>query len=270
MKRPIIILCLVVSTSIAHAESMPKASPSSSQENAANTSITGDWEVGFELAGFVVGSFIDKPSASQKIATLGTTKAQYPYPGFAGVGGGGGLTINALWKGVIGVQLGLWNAQESASGTLDIYDYTRPGASGTKHEMTFSKSSWHLPVLLKLAAPTKTVRPFLVVGGDFIFPSTSDLDTTYLGASADDQSYSAFHFGFGLDFLMDIDGVDVRIPLNFRGNYNTGLGDTVDDRVDFSGCSVGMGNTVGCSGYSYRTDWQYQAFVSLGIAVYLK
>jgi len=268
MKLSVILSCFVVSLSSAYAE--PKPASDLPAKARVSPSLTGDWEIGFELAGFVVGSFMDKPSASQKIATLGTTRTSYPYPGYAGIGGGGGLTINALWKGVVGLQLGFWNAQENAAGDVDIFNYSQPGATGAKHEMNFSKSSWHLPVLLKLAAPTKSVRPFLVIGGDFVFPSTSELDTTYIGATANDKSYTALHFGFGMDFLLDIEGLDIRIPLNFRGNYNTSLGNTVDERVEFSGCNVAMNNTVGCSGYNYRTDWQYQAFISLGIAVYLK
>ncbi|MBV71020.1 MAG: hypothetical protein CMH52_06675 [Myxococcales bacterium] len=224
-----------------------------------------DWDLGTALIGFAVGSFIDEPSESKKVAQLGLIQARVPYAGFAGIGGGSGLTVDALWKGIIGLQLGLWYSNESASGNLDIRGLA--GGSGTRYELTFNKSAWHLPVVVKLSAPTKTVRPFLLIGGDFIFPSSSDIETEFGNARMDDRSYSALHFGLGLDFRLNLNDVDIRIPFSLRGNYNLELGESVGDRIEFSGCSNTGGN-VQCSAQTYRTDWQYQAFVSIGLAIH--
>ncbi len=225
----------------------------------------GDWDVGTALIGFAVGSFIDEPGESKKIAQLGSIQARVPYAGFAGVGGGSGLTIDALWKGVIGFQLGLWHANEAASGNLDIRGVT--GANGTRYELTFNKKAWHLPVVVKLSAPTQTVRPFLLVGGDFIFPSSTEIETEFGNARMDDRAYSTLHFGVGMDFKLNLEDIDIRIPLSFRGNYNLNLGESVGDRIKFSGCTNTLGN-IQCSEQTYRTDWQYQAFVSLGLAIH--
>ena len=243
-----------------------KKQPRKGTSNTPSASEVSDWAYSVALVGFAIASFTDEPSEANKFADLGGARARVPYSGFAGVGGGGGLTIEALWKGVIGIEVGLWNASESAEGKLDIIDYSVPGGAGNRYELTFNKSSWHLPVSVKLAAPTKTVKPYLLVGGDFIFPSSAEVETEFGGTMADDRSYQALHFGFGFDFGIKLETVELKIPFTLRGNYNLGLGDGVGERIKFNGCNQ-TGAAIQCSGYTYRTDWQYQALITLGLGI---
>ena len=245
----------------------PETSGATQSESAMPTrSAAADWEIGVEVGGFAVASFITEPKEADKTARILNVPVRVPYSGFGGVGGGGGLTINALWRDFVGLQIGIWNAQESAQSNLDIIDYRPGGSANSRYELTANKSAWHIPVALKLAIPFSTVRPHLLIGFDFVFPSSAEIDTTLQNTAADDRSYSALHFGLGFDFLLPIKDVDIRIPLVLRGNYNSGLGTKVEDRMSFDNCSLNMGATA-CD-YEYRTDWQFQAFISLGIAYY--
>ena len=218
------------------------------------------------MIGFAVASFTDEPSETNKFADLGGATARVPYSGLRWWWWW--PTMEALWKGVIGVEVGLWNASESAEGKLDIIDYRVAGGAGNRYELTFKKDTWHLPVSLKIAAPTKAVKPYLLIGGDFIFPSSAEVETEFGGTQADDRSYQALHFGVGFDFRIKLESVELKIPFTLRGNYNLGLGDSVGDRIEFSGCNQ-TGAAIQCNGRTYRTDWQYQALITLGLGMTL-
>jgi hypothetical protein len=245
-----LIVSCVFCLGLAHARPVTP-SPSEIEKQAES-----EWEFGVGAFGAVIGSFMFEPSEEDKRFTFMGAIVDIPYSGFAGVGGGGGITASALYKGVIGLELQLFNAQEAAGGHLDI--------GGTRHKITLTKSVWHLPLMLKLAAPTSGVRPFLFGGIDFVLSGDAEIDTTLRPADASAESYSAVTFGLGFDFLLPIPGQDIRIPLMLRGSRNLGQGESVEDLMDLDNCRL-QGSVLTC-GNTYRTSWHWQAFVSLGLS----
>jgi len=222
-----------------------------------------EWEVGASIFGFANGNFIQKPKGDDK---------DEPYPGFAGFGGGGGVGFAAMWRGTVGLELQIIGSKEPAEGALN-FDF---GAVTLQLDQT----SWHVPLTLKVAAPTKSVRPFLFVGPDFVFPEASgtsdpanvriiqegpgqgtnplnDGPTAELKLGAHAENYTAWTFGFGFEFLLDLNGQDIRIPLVFRGSYNPDLPVKASER-----------SRVTATAKEYLSEWEWQAFVSLGVAYY--
>ena len=204
-------------------------------------------EFGAGAFGFANGNFMDKPSGAD-FDELG------PYPGFAGAGGGGGLAFSALWRGIVGLELQFMHSAESGEGTVDV--------SGTAIDVKIEQTSLHIPLLLKLQAPTESVRPFLVVGPDFVSPSDTEMSSRYPIFSASSESYTALAFGFGLDFRLGIEGHDLRIPFMLRGNYNSGAGSKTSERGEW------LSNGTQYTGITYYGDWQWQAFATLGLSYY--
>ena len=233
--------------------------------------VTRDFEVGVALSGFAIGNFMDEPPNGNSIQRGALTISDIPYGGFAGVGGGGGLTVTGMWRGIIGLELMVFGSSESAKGTLtDRF-------SGAKTTLTIDQTSWHIPLVLKVAAPTSIVRPQAFVGFDFVFPGEPKMTVspTPLGVvqlSAKGDSYTALRFGFGLEFMLPVKGIDLRIPFNLAGNYNYSLSDDLEpDRLQLS-CSGGALNgsslNLGQCASTYNTQWKWQAQVSLGLAYY--
>ncbi len=248
------------SAQVTQANATPAATPAPSEGAPASHR---EWEVGASIFGFGNGNFIEQPKGADK---------DEPYPGFAGAGGGGGIGLGAMWRGTIGLELQIIKSQENAEGALN-FDF------GTV-TLQMDQSSWHIPLILKIAAPTNSVRPFLFVGPDFVFPEASgtsdpasvriiqagagqgtnplnDAPTTELKLGAHAESYTAWTFGFGFDFLLDVGGPDIRIPLTFRGSYNPDLPVKASERSRIT-------NTA----KEYLSEWEWQAFVSLGVAYY--
>ena len=211
------------------------------------------WQVSVGAFGGVVGSFMEEPSETNKTARFRGTSVAVAYPGFAGVGGGGGVSVDVMYKGIIGLELHLYNAKETAKGHLDV--------AGTRHQIELSKTAWHIPLLFKLAIPTAVVRPFIFGGFDFVLESEPEVETTLIGADALGDGYTATQFGFGFDFFVH---ERVRIPLMLRGSRNFAMDSNVEDLMSFDGCSLSNNNVLSC--FQYRTAWQWQAFVSLGVS----
>lgn len=222
--------------------------------------VSREWEVGISVLGFVNGSFMTELSDSDKLRTTPNGgKRLTLYPGFGGVGGGGGLTVSGMWRGIVGLELGFFYSLDQGSGDLTL------GAA--KIDFTLSQEAFHLPIVLKVAAPVKPVRPFVFFGPEFVFPGEPDAETDSgliqlvepIAATAD--NYLTLAFGLGFEFMLPVEGADVRIPLVLRGAWNPSAGDTIDDRIDVDGC----GADDICT---FKTEWEWQTEVALGVAYY--
>ncbi len=226
-------------------------------------------EVGVQLFGFVNGSFLDEPSDKDKMVTFddGTTSPPLLYPGFGDVGGGGGLTVSGMWHGIVGLETGIIFSLDQGTGTLS------PGA-GTDIDYTVGQNAIHIPLLLKVSAPLKTVRPFGYFGIDWAFVSDVAVQERDPDSSAaanlvdvEAENYYTLAFGVGFEFLIPA-GVDLRIPLTFRGSWNPNTPTKAQDRMTTVPEECGTAAKGACTQFIYNTEWQYQAAISLGIAYY--
>lgn len=219
----------------------------------AKPSKKGKAEIGVHAFGMAVGSFLSEVDDDKKFAMIDGQRVQVVYPGFGGFGGGGGLMLDVSYRGIIGVQLGFYG--------------TRGGASGSINDIDFEivQNAFHLPVLLKAAIPTDSVRPYLFLGPEFVFPGDPEVDEDTPGGvavAATADTYGVFTFGFGFEFMLPVDGMDVRLPFNLRGLYNPGYGNNLDGRATYTA----DGDVL--TGATFVTEWEWQAAVSLGLAFY--
>jgi hypothetical protein len=217
-----------------------------------------EWELGFSFYGLANGSFMTEPSDQDKVNP--DNNQALLYPGFGGASGGAGFNLVGSWRGIIGLELGMYFSADRGTGSIQDFDFT------------VGQTAFHLPVLLRIAAPlNKGVRPFLFGGPDFVFPgkaevtnSAEELDRVsvngqplQLNAHAD--SYMAWAAGFGLEFLLPLEGQDFRIPLTFRANLNPNTGVKAVDRLKAP---------VTQHSYDYNTEWEIQAVITLGFGWY--
>lgn len=211
-------------------------------------------ELGVGVLGFVNGSFLTEPDEADKVATIQsgnqTLQAKIPYPGFAGVGGGGGITTNLMYRGAIGAQLDFLYSVDQGRG--EINDVA----------VEIGQGAFHIPLMLKAAIPLRSVRPFLLLGPEFVIPGEptveSDLFVAPVKGKAD--SYVALGFGLGFDFLLP-GKHDLRIPLIIRGAVNFDVPGGTEGRVTLGDYNPAT-NELALK--SLSTAWQYQAFVMLG------
>jgi hypothetical protein len=132
----------------------------------------------------------------------------------------------------------------------------------------------HLPLLLKGSIPGEYVQPILFLGPEFVFPSDphfavlesnvpgGGLATSVGGPnySASTADYTMFTFGLGLEIMLPIPSVDIRIPFSLRGSYNPGASDKRDERGDH------VVNGTDLQSETFDTSWKFQAVANFGAA----
>lgn len=213
----------------------------------------GEVEIGVHLFGMAIGSFMTEVPNEDKFVLHQGNRVQVVYPGFGGFGGGGGLALDVTWAGIVGVQLGVFGSKEGGTGKINDVEF----------EIT--QTALHLPIYLRAAIPTDSVRPFIYVGPEFVLPSDPEVSEDVPGGvrvTAIADAYTTFAFGFGFEFMIPTEGIDARIPFTLRGSYNPGVPSGLDGRATYEI----DGNIL--RGVEFKTEWEFQAAVSLGIAFY--
>ncbi len=214
-------------------------------------------EIGIGGTGFMNATFDGKLTDAQKTidGPTANTKIPVPYPGFWGLAGGGGLTLNAMYRGFVGGELDLLYSMDTAKGEIN------------NQKIEASQGAFHIPLLAKAAVPLRWVRPFLLIGPEFVIPGSPTVksDISIYPDKGNVSPYINLATGFGFEFILPAeDGLDLRIPLSFRGSFNLGVDDTVAKRVRFGESLADGTPTI----KSINTDWQYQAFIMLGFSWY--
>jgi hypothetical protein len=198
--------------------------------------------------GFVNGSFISEP----KSKTFPTDTGVYllPYPGFGGVGGGGGMSLGIGWQAV-SLDIGFDWSSDQAEGRIDGFTYT------------MSQTTQHIPLTLRLEVPNLMVRPSLIAGVDWVSTSNPKLEkpSNYVInpplLDPKEDSYTAWRFGFGFDFMIND---RLRVPFRLIAIY------APIDRSDLTDyIKEETGPTGLTTGFKYRSKWEWQPQVTLGL-----
>ncbi len=202
------------------------------------------------------GSFLKEPGDRSG----GPEGTHLPYHGFAGFGPGVGLGLDLRWRGVVGLEL---DVIESVDRGTSRTDYGEHG----EVEIDVEQPALHVPVMFKGILPAGPVRPFLLAGVEFVRPRQATISAEARGGlpwnaalATTAAPYELFLFGFGLEFALPIDGIDLRIPLSFRGAVNPGVPGSARELADFEFGEDGVPTRV-----KYRTEWQYHAAVTAGV-----
>lgn len=218
-------------------------------------------EVGFSAFGFVNGSFIDEPAENDKIVEVDGQLVKLPYSGFGGVGYGGGLGFMLGWQGIVALETQIIRSFDGGAGNI-VYD-------GVRYEFEMGQTTWHVPLFLRLSPPVNPVRPFVFGGPEWIFVPEGEATFDFSGGNVRDDwdatagDYRVWSFGVGMDVIIPAGQHEVRIPIALKGSYNTELGTSAEDRTELDGCTVQRG-LIDCETQAYSSEWQWQAFVTLG------
>ncbi|MAD61813.1 MAG: hypothetical protein CMH49_09945 [Myxococcales bacterium] len=204
---------------------------------------TKEFRAYFAANGFVNGSFITEPK-SKTLPSNGQLLV-LPYPGFGGVGGGGGLNIGIAWKAL----------------SLDIgLDWSVDQGEGRINGQTFSLSQTtrHIPLTLRAEIPNWAVRPSLIGGLDWVSSSDTKLETPIGFISSpplldpESQEYTAWIFGFGLDFMLND---TLRIPFRILAVYAPLDRSDLSERIELES-----------NGFRFNSQWEWQPRISLGLS----
>lgn len=224
---------------------------------ASNDSVDHKYTFDIRLVGGPLGTFIDEPSEADKVETLadGATRIRRPYSGFGGLGSSFGLTLGLTYNDFLGFETGFVRRTENAEATYSI--------NGASLDLEVSQTSTTVPLLFRLTLPTSSVQPSVLIGMALHYPSDTELQSAYLtNLSAEADSYQTLNFGFELEFKLPVENYDVRIPLSMRGYHNADLGDSVVERMRFSGCRP----NGQCNDNIFITEWQWAAEIFLGLS----
>lgn len=224
--------------------------------------------VAIAVLGTVAGSFLTEPrNQGISLGGLHARPAGLPdEPGFAGIGGGLGIAVEARWRGVVGIE---WQVLRTVDrGTAD-YSVVQAGRS-YQFSFELEQGAVHLPLLIKGVLPSEWVRPSLFVGPEFVIPDTvsygivdgnAPYDVDLVG---DPRPYTMLAFGLGAELLLPIPDVDLRVPLALRGGYTPGLSTDRSDRARYVGPGPQQVERIEHSG-----AFELQAAVTLGMAFHL-
>ena len=205
--------------------------------------------------------FLDKPNDQ----TINGGQPEPEYPGYAGLSTGIGPTFEVRFLGYVGIELDLMFQSDEGSADLTV----RQNNNRSDFTTEIGQSALHMPLLIKGALPGKIITPVVFLGPEFVFPSEvrdEIIEGTIPGfhnvqyRAADPGGYTAFMFGLGLEFNLNIPYVDVRIPFNLRGTYNPGVSDKRAERETRTGNNPVIVET--------RTEFQFQAVANLGLSVH--
>lgn len=164
------------------------------------------------------------------------------YNGF-GAGAGFGLMLEARAWEVFGLETGLYYRQDDSTGWSDK---TINGVDRGRVYLDQDTTALHIPVLLKVNAPTETIKPFLGLGLQFVIQQTSSID--YRGERENPNDATVDNFAANLNernrietssytMLQLTTGIEIdlgyiRIPVELRAGYNLGFDDSFEARVE--------------------------------------
>ncbi len=223
-----------------------------------------EYEVGAGLLLNLGGAFLQEASSEQ--VELDGVPTGVDYNGFAGGPSFGfGLAAEFRWKGYLGLEIDLIKTTDESESEI------------LNETVLLEQSAIHLPVLLKGTIPAGIVRPQLILGFDFVFPSSpkaslpTPIQACQVGADgqcsgptfevnvdAHADSYTMWVAGLGFEFALPIEDLDLRLPLSFRAEGNLDSSDDVNDRATVT-------NEGGNFTVDFLSEYQWHAEVTVGL-----
>jgi hypothetical protein len=227
-------------------------------------------EIGFGVLGNFGANFIDQPTDQ---LVLGK-EVKPEYPGFSGDAVGGGPMIELRFFQYVGVELDFFYQKDFGTTEITITN-TTTGAQNV-FEIEIGQSAWHLPLLFKGAfLPDEPVQPTFGIGPEFVLPgdTTSEIIS---GSNTTKTQYGAYNLGsytrlaiaFGIEARLPLptEEVSLRIPIQIRGSFHTGLEDTRAAREDTA--LDPAASPPAARRIAYLVEWEYQVGASFGLAMH--
>jgi hypothetical protein len=231
-----------------------------------------EFSFGAGALGFVGADFLDKASDRTIALPNGQTTQIDFYPGFGGVIGGGGFMLEARYRGFIGLEIDILRSSDHGKGDITISGFDPVAWRVVQYKFTveIGQSAWHLPLLVKGTVPLPVVRPSVFFGPELVFPGEPSASVSppipNLPVAATVSGYTMLTGGIGVEIKLPIPGVDVRIPISFRGSINPSISSRVADRMVLT-WAQGTPNPA-VTQMTLTSQWKYQTQAVFGAAVW--
>lgn len=190
-----------------------------------------------------------KPSPST--FSSGSTRGEIQGAGGLAVGGGVALEFRVL--GLVGLEVDGLFSRDRGGGEVEI--------DGRKGTVTIGQNSVHLPVLLKGVVPLPGLRPFLLLGPEWVLPLPAKAESDPTGAIravVGTARYTMLTAGLGAEMKLPLPSVDLRLSFSLRGSYRTGSSSSVSERVT----PLGSGAVI------LDGRWRYQAQITSALGFF--
>lgn len=226
----------------------------------------------------------------------GEDDAINPQALFYGVGWNVGTAIQVRAFDIVGLELGWFYASEQAEARIELEGVSDcsngPRCSVQEAGARLDYNAHHLPLVLQIAAPLGTARPFVTTGIDFVIarnnrsfstferdPYPENLDPATQGDLIErwDNSVEAAYLrnatlnrdhperiagiiaGVGLNIAVD----KIEIPVEFRLNIYPVTGSNLSERGVFA--PAGTETYDDRVTVQYNDTWNYQLFIMVGL-----
>lgn len=227
--------------------------------------------------------YLDPPS--NRAVSVGSVQgSDSRYPGFLGYDATLGLMFDLRYVRHFGLEVDLFRQLDRGEGVIQVVDTgsvcfipnTPLPYLAKAHTVRLGQPAWHLPVLFKLAIPSRKVvvrrgdeehafrRSYstLALGPEFVFPAAASLEVAPSGSldyplRATASTYTMITGALGFEQRL-LDSLDIRLLFSVRASYNPAVGSSVAKRGEY----VVAGTEV--VPVAYRSEWRYQAGVTLG------
>lgn len=179
----------------------------------------------FDLSAGVLATggigWLDRPSPDE--FALSRSGQRVRYGALSGFVFAGGLTAEARFLGIAGLEIDALVGKDRVAGDVEI--------EGRSAQLSAGQTALHLAVLAKGVLPLEGISPFLVLGPEFVFPGLPEVEADPpLRSVATAERYTLLTAGAGVELTLN-EGLGLRAPLGLRFSFAPGLGDDLADRV---------------------------------------
>ncbi|MEO1269835.1 MAG: hypothetical protein AAFX99_17240 [Myxococcota bacterium] len=182
-----------------------------------------------------------------------------PIPAFVGNGGGVGLSVEALYADIVGLQLELWRTSGYGEGSFTFI--------GTNSEVTVDQrletSELQMPILVKGQLPLKWFKPHIGFGVTVVWQldasysvDNPDVTTEIVDPPTDTYTMLTAQLGGSIDLG------SIRIPIELRALYHP-LDRDPAQRASFDFYSSDRGLIL--SSFSVNATWEAQFWMMVGV-----
>lgn len=211
-------------------------------------------KVGVGALGVAGGSFMTQPEDR----ALDGASEPLPYSAMAGFSPGYGASLDVRAFGVVGLEVDVIRSTDTALSHYLVNDQEVP--------FQVIQPAWHVPLLLKLHAPSPVIRPNLQLGAQLVLPIATNVEVEGnlpFALSAEAEPYLLWVAGVGAEVKLPIAGADIRLPISFRAGFNTPFNERAIDRALY-----GLDDEGYVTSMEMRSEWEVHGAVTAGLTWY--
>jgi hypothetical protein len=198
-------------------------------------------------------NWLDQPSDRTFTAFDGTRLIDTSYPGFLGFTGGGGLTLEARFLSLFGVEVDLLYKYDQGRGEVTA-------SAGQKLTLQIAHTAVHVPILAKAFVPGTGL--FGALGAEIVLPTGSSASGQGFSTGAFADAYTMVTAGVGYELKLPFQR-DLRVPISLRFGWNPGTSGKVTDRASYF-----TDRSYNITRGEYRSEFQFQLALLIGATLF--